>query len=116
MHIPAAISPYGAGETPAGANPKLKSVSTKRRAPATKAPTMNPPLPPPAPREAAKPSGPTSPASEPAEKRDSDQPRIDSRSTEVDNVPPTAPTKAVDTPAEASDKPKVSIVLPALFE
>jgi hypothetical protein len=49
-HIPAAISPYGAGEAPA-AKPKAKSVSTEREAAASK-PRSTPPLPPPAPRAA----------------------------------------------------------------
>ncbi len=70
------------GEAPAGTKPKPKSVSTERKAPATKGPTANPPLPPPAPREAAS----------------------------------AAPPTTANTPAETSDKPKVSIVPPALFE
>ncbi len=114
VRIPAAISPYG---PPAGTKPKPKSVSTQRRAPTTKAPTENPPLPPPAPREAAKPDVSGSPASKPAERHDSDQPRIDSYpTTEVDNVPPAAAPAPPSTAAKASDKPKVSIVPPALFE
>jgi hypothetical protein len=111
VHIPAAISPYGAG-LPAGTKPKPKSVLTVRKAPAIK-PVSTPPLPPPAPREAAKPDGSGSP---PAEKHDPDQPRVDSRPTEVDNVPPAAAPGAPGSSAELSDKPKVSIVPPALFE
>ena len=114
-HIPAAISPYG-GEAPAGTKPRPKSVSTERKAPAAKTPTVNPPLPPPAPREAAKPDGSGSPASKPAEKHDSDQPKIDSRPTEVDNVPPAAAPATPGASSEANDKPKVSIVPAALFE
>lgn len=111
-HIPAAISPYG-GEAPAGRKPRPKSISTERKAPAAKTPAVNPPLPPPAPREAAKPEGSGSPASKPAEKRDSDQPKIDFRPTEVNNVPPAA---APGMSSEPSDKSKVSIVPAALFE
>jgi hypothetical protein len=50
-------------------------------------------------------------ASKPAEKHDRDQPKIDSHPTEVDNAPPTAAATT-----ETSDKPKVSVVPPALFE
>jgi len=114
-HIPGAISPYGA-EAPAGTKPRPKSISTERKAPAAKTPTVNPPLPPPAPREAAKPDGSGSPASKPAEKDDSDQPKIDFRPTEVDNVPPVAAPAAPGLPSEPSDKSKVSIVPAALFE
>ncbi|HZZ24009.1 MAG TPA: hypothetical protein VFE60_16140 [Roseiarcus sp.] len=113
VHIPAAISPYGAAEAPAGTKSRPKSVSTERKTPATK-PVSTPPLPPPAPRELATPDGSDSLASKPTENHDSDQPKIDSRPTEVDNVPPAvAPPHSS---AEASDKPKVSIVPPALFE
>jgi hypothetical protein len=117
VHIPAAISPYGPMEAPAGAKANPRSVSTDHKPPAPKAaaPTINPPLPPPAPREAARPEGLGVPASGPAEKHEQDQPKIDSRPTEVDNVPPPAAT-ATPGSAEASDKPKVSIVPPALFE
>ena len=114
-HIPAAISPYGA-EAPAGVKPRPKSISTERKALAAKTPTVNPPLPPPAPREAAKPDGSASPASKPAGKDDSDQPKIDFRPTEVDNVPPVAAPAAPGLPSEPSDKSKVSIVPAALFE
>ena len=102
-HIPAAISPYGA-EAPAGTKPRPKSM------------IVNPPLPPPAPREAAKPDGSGSPASKPAEKDDSDQPKIDFRPTEVDDVPPAASPAAPGLSSEPSDKSKVSIVPAALFE
>jgi hypothetical protein len=115
VHIPAAISPYGAGEAPAGTKPKAKSVSTEREAAATKL-RSTPPLPPPAPREAATSEGSGSPATKSAEKRDSHQPKIDSRPTEVDNVPPAAAPTTQGSSAEASDKPKVSIVPPGLFE
>ena len=85
IHIPAAISPYGEGEAPAGAKPKPEPFSTERRPSAARpaAPTFNPPLPPPAPREIAKADESASPA---------------------------APS------VEASDKPKVTIVPPALFQ
>jgi hypothetical protein len=113
VHIPAAVSPYGAGEAPAGTKPRPKSVSSERKTPATK-PVSTPPLPPPAPRETVTPDGSGSLASKPAENHDSDQPKIDSRPTEVVNVPPAvAPPRSS---AEASDKQKVSIVPPALFE
>jgi hypothetical protein len=49
VHIPATIGPYGVGEQPTGT--KSKSVSTERKARATK-PGSTPPLPPPAAREA----------------------------------------------------------------
>ena len=88
IHIPEAISPYGAGEAPAGAKPK--PVSTKRKPAAVKrgAPTFSPPLPPPAPRELAKADEPGSPAA-------------------------AAPAGSA---VAASDKPKVGIVPPALFQ
>jgi hypothetical protein len=118
LHIPAAISPYDSGEAPAGAKPKPKSVSTERKPPATKpaVPTINPPLPPPAPREVAKANGSGSPAPKPAENHNLDQPRIDSRPAEVDNRQPPATSTAPGSSAEASDKPKVSIVPASLFE
>jgi hypothetical protein len=116
VHIPPAISPYDGGAAPAAAKPK--SVLTERKPPAAKpgAPTINPPLPPPAPREAAKADGPGSAASGPAKNEESDRPRIDSRPTEVDDSPPAAAPGASGSSAEASDKPKMSIVPPALFE
>jgi hypothetical protein len=113
LHIPAAVSPYGHGEAPAGTKARAKPTSTERKAPATK-PASSPPLPPPAPREAARPDGSGSPASEPAKAHESNQPKIDPRPTEVDNAPPAATTQG--SPAEGSDKSKVSIVPPAAFE
>jgi hypothetical protein len=111
VHIPAAISPYDSGVAPAGTKRRPTSVSTERKAPATK-PMSNPPLPPPAPREAAKPNG-SAPAPTAPENHDTGQPTIDSHPTEVDNVPPaSAPAGS----AEANDKPKVSVVPPALFQ
>jgi len=85
IHIPAAISPYGGEEPPAGAKPRPKPVSTERgpSAPRPAAPRFNPPLPPPAPREMAQAGGTASPAG---------------------------------SSVEAGDKPKVSIVPPALFQ
>lgn len=115
VHVPAAISPYGAGEAPVATKAKSKSGSTERKAPPTNAPITNPPLPPPAPREAAKPNGSGAPASKPAAESDSDQRKTDSPPTEVDNVPSAAPATPGSS-AGASDKPKVSIVPPALFE
>jgi hypothetical protein len=113
VNIPAAISPYGAGEAPAGTKTRPKSASIERKPLATK-PVSTPPLPPPAPREPATSDGSGSLASKPAENHDSDQPKVDSRPTEVENVPPAvAPSRSS---AEASDKPKVSIVPAALFE
>jgi hypothetical protein len=100
VHIPAAISPYGAEEAPAGTKPKAKSVSPEREAAAIKL-RSTPPLPPPAPREAATPDG--SGSTKSADTQDSYQPKIDSRPTEVDTAEPT-------------DRPKVSVVPPALFE
>ncbi|HEY3621404.1 MAG TPA: hypothetical protein VGL12_03230 [Roseiarcus sp.] len=115
IHIPAAVSPYGPGEAPAGTKPRPKSVSTERKAPPTKL-LSTPPLPPPAPREAARPNGSGLPASRPAEKHDWDQPKIDSRPTEVDKVSPAAPPTTQGPSVDPGDKPKVSIVPPALFE
>jgi hypothetical protein len=111
IHIPAAISPYDSGEAP-GAKPKPKSVSAQRKPPASKpaAPAVSPPLPPPAPREAAKPDGLGPAASQPVEGHDLDQPRI------VGAGPPPAAPAAPGSSAEASEKAKVNIVPPALFE
>jgi hypothetical protein len=114
VHIPAAVSPYGAGEAPGGTKPKAKSASTERE-PATTKPPSNPPLPPPAPREAAT-DGSGSQATKSVDPQDSHQPKIGSRPTEVDNVPPAAAPTTQGSSAEASDKPKVSIVPPGLFE
>lgn len=113
-HIPAAISPYDSGQAPAGTKHRPKSASTERKAPATK-PMSNPPLPPPAPREAAKPNGSAPPAPTPPENHDIGQPKVESRPTEVDNVPPASAPAAPGSSAEATDKPKVSVVPPALF-
>ena len=110
VHIPAAVSPYGVGETRAGTKAKLKSAPTERKA------TMNPPLPPPAPRETAKVDGSGSTAPQPTENHDSEQPRIDSHSTHIGNGPPASAPTTQGPSTEASDKPKVSIVPPALFQ
>jgi hypothetical protein len=110
VHIPAAISPYGVGETRAGTKTKLKSAPAERKA------TLNPPLPPPAPRETARVDGSGSPASQPAENHDSEQPRVDSHSTGIGNGLPASMTTTQGPSTEASDKPKVSIVPPALFQ
>jgi hypothetical protein len=115
LDIPAAVSPYDHGEAPAGTKARAKATSTERKAPATKA-VSSPPLPPPAPREAARSDGSGSPASEPAKAKESNQPKTDPRPAEVENAPPaTAPTTQAS-PAEGSDKSKVSIVPPAAFE
>ena len=91
VHIPAAIGPYGHGETPGATKASAKAVSPERKAQATK-PALSPPLPPPAPREAA---------------------RLDGSGS----VPPVAaPTTTQGSPTEESDKPKISIVPPAAFE
>jgi hypothetical protein len=108
-YIPAAVGPYDPREAPAGTKLKPKSVSTERKAPANKAPTANPPLPPPAPRDGVKPDRTGSLASKPGESHEPGH-------TEVDDALPVAPPIAPNTPAEASDKPKTSIVPPALFE
>ena len=110
VHIPAAVSPYGVGETRAGTKAKLKSASTERKA------TLNPPLPPPAPRETAKVDGSGSTAPKPTENYDSEPPRIDALSTNVGNGPPASAPTTQGPSTEASDKPKVSIVPPALFQ
>jgi len=105
--------PPSLGQAP-GTKPKAKTASLERRPSPTKSGVANPPLPPPAPREAAKPAGP--PAPEPAEKPNSDQPKTDSRPTEVENRPQAAAPAAPDSSAGVSEKPKVSVVPPALFE
>ena len=111
VHIPAAVSPYGVGATRAGTKAKPKSASTER-----KATIINPPLPPPAPRETAKVDGSGSTAPQPAEHPDSGQPRINSPSTHAGNGPSTSAAPTQGLPTEASDKPKVSIVPPGLFQ
>jgi hypothetical protein len=110
VHIPAAVSPYGVGETRAGTKAKLKSASTERKA------TINPPLPPPAPRETAKVDGSGSTAPQPTEAHDSEEPRIHSPAIENGNGPPASAPTTQGPSTEASDKPKVSIVPPALFQ
>jgi hypothetical protein len=109
-HIPAAVSPYGVEETRAGTKAKLKSASTERKA------TLNPPLPPPAPRETARVDGSDSTARQPTENPDTEQQRIDSHSTDIGNGPPASTPMTHGPSTEASDKPKVSIVPPALFQ
>jgi hypothetical protein len=94
----------------AGTKAKLKSTSTERKA------TLNPPLPPPAPRETARVDGSGSTASQPTEAHDSEEPRMHSPAVETGNGPPASAPATQGLPAEASDKPKVSIVPPALFQ
>jgi hypothetical protein len=115
LYIPAAVSPYGHAEAPAAAKARAKVTSTERKAPAAK-PASNPPLPPPAPREAARWEGSGSPASEPAKAPESNPPKTDPHPIEVDNAPPAAAPTTRASPAEGSDKAKVSIVPPAAFE
>ena len=110
VHIPAAVSPYGVGETRAGTKAKLKSASTERKA------TLNPPLPPPAPRETAKVDGSGSTAPQPTEAHDSEEPLMHSPAVETGNGPPASAPTTQGPSTEASDKPKVSIVPPALFQ
>ena len=110
VHIPAAASPYGVGETPAGTKAKSKIASTERKA------TLNPPLPPPAPREAVKVDGSGSTEPQATETPDPEQSRIDSHSTNIGNEPPASAPPTQGQSTEASDKPKVSIVPPALFQ
>ncbi len=109
VHIPAAVGPYGVGATRAGTKAKPRSASAERKAAA-----INAPLPPPAPRETAKADGSSSEAPEPTENPDSGQPRINSASTEAGNGPSASAPQGL--PTEASDKPKVSIVPPGLFQ
>jgi hypothetical protein len=87
VHIPSAISPYGS-QAPVSTKPKPQPAPTARKVPS---PMIAPPLPPPAPREA----------------------QTQSPDSALD---PTAKPTAPASSAEASDKPKVSIVPPALFE
>jgi hypothetical protein len=111
VHIPTAVSPYDVGETRAGTKAKPKSAPTERKA------TLNPPLPPPAPRKTAKGDGSGSTAPQPTENHDSEQPRVDSLSSaNVGNGPPASALTTQRPSTEASDKPKVSIVPPALFQ
>jgi hypothetical protein len=113
--IPAAISPYDHGEAPAGTKARAKTNSTERKAPATRS-ASSPPLPPPAPREAARAneSGPS--ASEPGKAQELNPPKTEPRPAEVENAPPAAAPTTQASPAEGSDKSKVSIVPPAAFE
>jgi hypothetical protein len=78
--------------------------------------SINPPLPPPAPRETAKVDGLSSTTPRPTENHDSEQPRIDSHSTDIGNGPSASEPATQSTSTEARDKPKVSIVPPALFQ
>jgi hypothetical protein len=110
VRIPAAVSPYGVGETRAGTKAKLKSAPTERKA------TINPPLPPPAPRETAKVDGSGSTAPQPREAHDSEEPLVHSPAVETGNGSSASARAIQGLPAEASDKPKVSIVPPALFQ
>jgi hypothetical protein len=110
VHIPAATSPFGAGGAPAGRKPKLVSPAA-----AAKPPSI-PPLPPFAPRDVARADGSGSPATKSAEKDDPHPPKIDSRPAEVDNVSQAALSAAPSSSAEPTDRAKVSIVSPALFE
>jgi hypothetical protein len=109
VHIPAAVSPYGVGETRAGTKARLKSAPTQRKA------SINPPPPPPALRETATVDGSGS-AATPTENHDSEQKQIDSHSTDIGNGPPASGPATEGPFTEASDKPKVSIVPPALFQ
>jgi hypothetical protein len=111
VHIPAAVSAYGAGAPRAGTKVKPKSASMER-----KAAIINPPLPPPAPRETAKADGSGSAAPQLTENPDSGQPRINSASTEAGNGPSASAPATQGLPTEASDKPKVSIIPPGLFQ
>ena len=110
VHIPAAVSPYGVGETRSGTKAKPKAASTEGKA------TLNPPLPPPAPRETARVDGSGSTASQPTEAHDSEEPRMHSPAVETGNGPPASAPTTQGPSTEASDKPKVSIVPPALFQ
>jgi hypothetical protein len=108
VDIPAAVSPYGVGGTRAGTKAKPMAASAERKA------TINPPLPPPAPRETAKADRSDSTPPQPTEAHDSEPPRIDSPN--AGNAPPASAPMIQGSTTEASDKPKVSIVPPALFQ
>ena len=110
VHIPAAVSPYGVGETWGGIKARLKSAPTERKA------IINPPLPPPAPRETAKVDGSGSMAPRPSENNDFEQKWIDSHSIEIGEGPPASASTTQGSSTEANDKAKVSIVPPALFQ
>ena len=107
IHIPAAVSPHGLGETRVGTKAKPKAASTERKA------TFNPPSPPPAPRETAKADRSDS-APQPTETHDSGPPRIGSPN--AGNEPPASAPTIEGSTLEASEKPKVTIVPPALFQ
>jgi hypothetical protein len=109
VHIPTAISPYGPGAA-LGARPKPKAASIGHNSPGIRAPTMNPPLPPAAPREAAKADEASPAISTP------NQSPIDSHPTEVEKIPPADAATTQGASTEESDKAKVNIVPPALFE
>ena len=115
LDIPVAVSPYDHGEAPPGTRARAKTSSTERKAPATKS-ASSPPLPPPAPREAARANEPGSSASEPGKAQELNQPKTAPRPAEVENAPPAAAPTTQASPAEGSDKSKVSIVPPAAFE
>jgi hypothetical protein len=115
LQIPAALSPYGHGEAPVGTKARAKATSTERKTPATKS-ASSPPLPPPAPREAARANESGSSASEPGKAQALNPPKTDPRPAEVENAPSAAAPTTQASPAEGSDKSKVSIVPPAAFE
>ena len=140
--IPSAISPFDSPPATDWTKPKSKSAATARKIPSAKTgpagapPAISPPLPPPAPREAAKPDESAPPAPKPEPKIESPPGESQNASTasgpaapEAKPQPaepqPEAQSQASDAPpaltapapsAEASDKSKVSIVPPALFE
>jgi hypothetical protein len=143
LRIPSAVSPFGSQLAPLSAKPKPKSPATARKiAPPSSAPPLVTPLPPPAPREAAKPdeSAPTAPKPEPrtdtppGERQNASaasgpaapevKPEAAKTQTQAEAQAQPAPAMQSSEPAavaptstpEASDKPKVSIVPPALFE
>jgi hypothetical protein len=115
LQIPAALSPYGHGEAPVGTKARAKATSTERKTPATKS-ASSPPLPPPAPREAARANESGSSASEPGKAQALNPPKTDPRPAEVENAPSAAAPTTQASPAEGSDKSKVSIVPAAAFE
>ena len=89
----------GSGKRGPEAKPKAKSAATERKA------TLNPPLPPPAPRETARADGSGSPALQPTENHNSEQPRIDSHSTDIGNGPrPPRPRLKARPPRRATSR------------
>jgi hypothetical protein len=114
LRVPAA-GPYVHGNAPAGAKVIAKGSPAERKAMSAKL-ASSPPLPPPAPREVARQDGSDLPASEPAKAPESSPQKIDSRPVEVENAPPPAAPSTQTSPAEGSDKSKVSIVPPSAFE